>query len=83
MSAAGSCRPKIKVDFVKTLATIALALVVLVTGFLGFCFSLCAVNGGGDAGGNRLSWALFDLIDIAIMVGAFLAIVKLNRKPNS
>jgi hypothetical protein len=43
-----------------------------VTGFLGFCFSLCAVNGGGDAGGSRLSWALFDLIDIAIMVVAFL-----------
>jgi len=31
-------------------------------------------------GGARLSYAIADLIDIAIMVGALLLIAKLNKK---
>ena len=66
----------------KTLATIALAFVVLLTAFAGFWFSICAIGGDGGMGGTRLSYAVADLIDIAIMVGAVLLIAKLNkRKP--
>ena len=64
----------------KTLATIALAFVVLVTAFLGFFFSICAVKGGGDAGGSRITYAVLDLIDLAIMAGAVIGIAKINRK---
>jgi len=32
-------------------------------------------------GGSRLSYAVGDLIDIAIIVGAFLLIAKLKKKP--
>ena len=64
----------------KTLATIALAFVVLITAFAGFWFSICAIGGDGGMGGARLSYAIADLIDIAIMVGALLLIAKLNKK---
>ena len=64
----------------KTLATIALSFVVLITGFACFCFSICAIGGDGGIGGSRLSYAVADLIDIAIMVGAILLIAKLNRR---
>jgi hypothetical protein len=68
----------------KTLATIALSFVVLITAFACFWFSICAVGGDGGMGGTRMSYAVADAIDIAIMIGAFLLIAKLNkRKPNT
>jgi hypothetical protein len=69
---------------VKTLATIALSFVVMITAFACFWFSMCAVGGDGGMGGTRLSYAVADAIDIAIMVGAVMLIAKLNRrKPTS
>ena len=67
----------------KTLATIALTFVVLITAFACFWFSICAVGGDGGMGGTRLSYAVADAIDIAIMIGAFLLIAKLNKKKPS
>ena len=64
----------------KTLATIALAFVVLITAFACFWFSICAIGGDGELGGSRWSYAIADLIDIAIMVGAALLIARLNKK---
>lgn len=64
----------------KTLATIALTFVVLIGAFACFWFSICAVGGDGGMGGSRISYALMDLIDIAIMVGAVLVIAKLNKR---
>jgi hypothetical protein len=44
---------------------------------------MCAVDGDGSTAGNRGTYAIADLIDVAIMVGAFLLLVKLNkRKPS-
>jgi hypothetical protein len=65
----------------KTLGTIALSLVVIVTALFCFGFSMCAIRGGGDIGGSRITYALLDLLGIAIMVGAVMLIGKLNRKP--
>jgi hypothetical protein len=66
---------------VKILASFLLGIVVLVTAFAGLILSICAV-GGGISMGDRMSYAVMDLIDIAIMVGAFLLILRLNRTPN-
>jgi len=55
--------------------------VVLITAFACFWFSICAIGGDGGMGGSRLSYAVGDLIDIAIIVGAFLLIAKLKKKP--
>jgi hypothetical protein len=63
---------------VKVLATIALSLVVLVTAFLCFCFSICATSSVRQI--DRTSFALADLVDIAIMLGAILLIAKLHKK---
>lgn len=67
----------------KTLATIALTFVVLISAFACFWFSICAVGGDGGMGGTRLSYAVADAIDITIMIGAFLLIAKLNKKKPS
>jgi hypothetical protein len=64
----------------KKLGTIVLSLVVIVTAPLCFGFSVCAIRGGGDVGGSRITYALLDLVCIAIMVGAVMLIGKLNRK---
>jgi hypothetical protein len=64
----------------KMLGTIALSLVVVVTALFCFGFSMCAVRGAADIGGSRITYALLDLVDIAIMVGAVMLIGKLNRK---
>jgi hypothetical protein len=66
---------------VKILATFLLGIVVLITAFAGLILSLCAV-GGGTSMDDRMSYAVMDLIDIAIMVGAFLFILRLHRTPN-
>ena len=59
-----------------------LGFVVVITGFACFWLSMCAIGGdGGQGGGSRASYALVDLVDIGIMVGAILLIAKLNRKP--
>lgn len=64
----------------KIIATIGLACVVLVAGFLCFCFSLCAVTPDPDVGGSRITYALLDILDIGIMIGAVMLIAKLNRR---
>ena len=64
----------------KTVATIALAFVVLITAFVCFWCTICAVSSGFSAS-DRWSFAIADLIDIAIMVGAVLVIARLNKKP--
>jgi hypothetical protein len=68
----------------KVLATIFFSFVAIVTALCCIGFSVCAVGGDGSTAGNRATYALLDLIDIAIMVGAFLLIAKLNkRKPGA
>lgn len=64
----------------KIIATMDLACVVLVTGFLCFCFSLCAVTLDPDVGGSRITYALLDILDVGITVGAVMLIAKLNRR---
>ena len=65
---------------VKTLVTVMLGFVVLITGFACFWLSMCAISGDGGQGGSRASYALVDLVDIGIMVGAILLIAKLNQR---
>lgn len=64
----------------KIIATIVLALVVLITAWFCFWLSICAAGGNGAAAGDRGFWALLDLIDLAIMVGAVLLVAKLHKK---
>lgn len=63
----------------KTASTVALGMVVLIAAYACFWFSICAVS-GDRTGGSRTTYALLDLLDIGIMVGAVMLIAKLNRK---
>jgi uncharacterized membrane protein len=64
----------------KALVTVALSIVVIITAFLCFCFSICAVGGDGSTAGNRGTYLLVDLVVIFVMVVAVMLIVRVNRK---
>ena len=67
----------------KTLAIIALSLVVLITAFCCLWLSICAAGGGISGAGAQTTYVLWDLLDIGVMVGALVLIGRLNKKKSA
>lgn len=64
----------------KTIASIALGLVVLFASLAFLMSSLCAVSGGLNSGGGRAAFALVAAISLGIAIGSVMLIGKINRR---
>lgn len=63
-----------------TIATIFLALVVIVAALLFIASSLCAVSGGLNPS-SRIIGGIFALCCLGAMIGGSLLIAKIHREP--
>jgi hypothetical protein len=61
------------------LATGLIGIVVVVAGLVCLLSSICTVAGGLNSG-DRMGFALWALVSLAIAIGGSMLIAKLNRK---